>query len=222
MANTRPCLPSTGVFLRQWSGVAAEAVHEHHRGARVASHGVPIRWPSLPRTSPPRRRRGDARRARREGTRRRPRRPRRRRGRAEGQARACHGRSASRRRCRARRRPRVCRRRGGRAPRRARGGSRRWRRTSRSMSLGARGSGASERCPRVSRVASKQRFTSVTSSATWTPDSRRDESARDAGISGAARACPISLGSRRCSRAFEKSFLPPPRLQTRARHRVAH
>ena len=74
------------------------------------------------------------------------------------------------------------------------------------VSRRARGSGASERCPRVSRVASKQRFTSVTSSATWTPDSRRDESARDAGISGAARACPISLGSRRCSRAFEKKF----------------
>ena len=46
------------------------------------------------------------------------------------------------------------------------------------VSRRARESGASERCPRVSRVASKQRFTSVTSSATWTPDSRRDESAR--------------------------------------------
>ena len=216
--RARACSCASGRRCRQSRARAPS------RGPRRQPRCTGSGGPPTPRTSPPRRRRGDARRARREGTRRRPRRPRRRRGRAEGQARACHGRSASRRRCRARRRPRVCRRRGGRAPRRARGGrgggeGHRGRCLSAregKWGLGAVSAGVSSGVETTFHQC--HQFGHVDSG--FAPRRVRPETL--AGISEAARACPISLGVGGALVLSRKSFLPPPRLQTCARHRVAH
>ena len=223
MANTRPCLPSTGVFLRQWSALPPKPCTSTIAGPASPATVYRIRWPSPPRTSPPRRRRGDARRARREGTRRRPRRPRRRRGRAEGQARACHGRSASRRRCRARRRPRVCRRRGGRAPRRARGG--------RGGGEGHRGRCLSARAREVGprsgvRGCLEWRRNNVSPVSPVRPRGLRirAETSPPETLESLGQPEPVRslLGVGGALVLSRKSFLPPPRLQTCARHRVAH
>ena len=104
----------------------------------------------------------------------------------------------------------------------ARGGSRRWRRTSRSMSLGARG----EVGPRSGvRGCLEWRRNNVSPVSPVRPRGLRirAETSPPETLESLRQPEPVrSLLESAVLSCFREKFLPPPRLQTCARHRVAH